>query len=242
MTCYTLPDMPELLQNNSLADQLSRLLTKQITSGQRVPGSRLPTEGQFAAEFGVSRSVVREAVARLKAEGLVQTRQGVGARVADPLVPGSFKLPEATATRDGVVGVFELRLAVESEAAAMAAARATVRQRAAITEALERAEASTEAGADGVAEDLAFHRAIVRGANNAYFDEFVLFLARYTLQQASLTRGNSRAARLLDQLGPEHRAIHAAIIARNPGAAREAVRTHFTNGIRRLSGRPPRPD
>src|SRR4029453_13921873 len=103
-------------------------LANDIRSGGRAPGARLPTEQALTTALGVSRTVVREAVAALRADGLVVTRRGSGAYVADPAA-GPFRIaaPKAAVLND-VLEVMELRLAVEVEAAALAAERASRRQ------------------------------------------------------------------------------------------------------------------
>jgi len=112
----------------NLAEQVIARLANDIRSGRLEPGARLPTEQALSSALGVSRTVVREAVAALRADGLVVTRRGSGAYVADPTA-GPFRIaaPKAAALAD-VLQVMELRLAVEVEAAALAAERASRRQ------------------------------------------------------------------------------------------------------------------
>src|SRR6266702_7953242 len=107
----------------SLTGELVARLADDITSGRIPPGSRLPTEQEMIATTGVSRTVVREAVAALRAEGLVITRQGVGAFVtANPRRPFRLEGGELDELRE-VIGVMELRTGVEVEAAGIAAER-----------------------------------------------------------------------------------------------------------------------
>src|SRR5271168_1745285 len=109
----------------SLSHALIERLTPDITSGRLAPGSRLPTEQEMIATTGVSRTVVREAVAALRAEGLVVTRQGVGAFVAAaPRRPFRIEGGELHSLRE-VIEVMELRTGVEIEAAGLAAERAS---------------------------------------------------------------------------------------------------------------------
>lgn len=225
------------VRKHGLADQLTLLLHDQITSGVRGAGSRLPTEDQLAREFDVSRSVVREAMARLKADGLVVTRQGYGAKVASSLSDAPFRFSGVVVdSREEVTWIFELRLAVESEAAALAAERATRAQRTAMKKALLRSNEATASGEDGVLEDFAFHRAVVHGANNPRYDDFVAFLSRRIVDQAIVSRRNSTLSNRIALLKEEHAAILDAILGRDPEAARAAARRHFTNGIRRFAG------
>src|SRR5262245_36664569 len=121
----------------SLTHALIERLTDQITAGELKPGAQLPTEQELIAATGVSRTVVREAVAALRAEGLVITRQGVGAFVAQtPRRPFRIDGGELQSLRD-VIEVMELRTGVEVEAAGLAAERASATQLRAIKDAYE---------------------------------------------------------------------------------------------------------
>ena len=114
--------------DTNLAEQVMARLSADIRGGRLAPGTRLPTEQMLTAELGVSRTVVREAVAALRADGLVVTRRGSGAYVADPSA-GPFRIvpPRVTSLSD-ILNVMELRLAVEVQAAGLAAERANRRQ------------------------------------------------------------------------------------------------------------------
>jgi GntR family transcriptional repressor for pyruvate dehydrogenase complex len=223
------------LRAGTLAERLSRRLAEQIVSGTLPLGSRLPTEERLAADYGVSRSVVRESFASLRSDGLIQIRQGQGATVASSLVAVPFRITEeALISQEGIVEVFELRLAVESEAAAMAAERATAAQRRAIEKAYKTLHKLSRADGDGVEEDFNFHHAIVQGANNRRFSEFVEFLSRKIHSQATITRKKSERMNRLMFVVQEHTAIYDAVMAGNADAARTAARDHFKNGITRL--------
>src|SRR5437763_14245546 len=113
----------------SLSGELVARLAEDITSGKIAPGSQLPTEQELIAATGVSRTVVREAVAALRAEGLVITRQGVGAFVSAMPQQAPFRIdPERMQSLDEILNVMELRLGVEIESAGLAAERASKAQ------------------------------------------------------------------------------------------------------------------
>src|SRR5690349_21447053 len=112
-------------------------LQAEIASGRLVEGARLPTEQEMMRALGVSRTVVREAVAALRAEGLVVTRQGLGAFVASDFQRRPFRIdPEGLRSIADVLNLMELRLAVEVETAGLAAERATGKQVRAVAQAL----------------------------------------------------------------------------------------------------------
>jgi DNA-binding FadR family transcriptional regulator len=178
---------------------------------------------------------VRETYASLRTDGIIQTRQGQGATVTSGMNAMPFRIPtDSLVSEQSIVEVFELRLAVESEAAGLAAQRATTAQRKAIGKALRMLEAAGERGEDGVEEDFGFHRAIVDGSNNSRYREFVDFLGWKIRDQATITRHKSELAHRMDLLRIEHSAIHDAIMRGDADAARTAARTHFQNGIQRF--------
>ena len=224
-----------LVRGAALAEQLNDVLSRQILAGERPAGSRLPTESQLAEAFGVSRTVVREAIARLRADGLVVTRQGLGAFVTESLQGSPFRLlAHADATREDIRELFELRMGLETEAAALAAERATKTQVRAIHAALTALEARFSVGEDGVDEDFGFHHAIASATNNSTYQRFLKFLEAHIRNQLVTTRLNTARAGRTGEINKEHRAIAEAIARRDPVRAREAARRHLRNGIERL--------
>jgi GntR family transcriptional repressor for pyruvate dehydrogenase complex len=223
------------LKSSNLTDQVSATLTERIAAGELTPGSRLPTEQELSTEFGVSRTVVREAISRLKSECLVETRQGSGAFVAQTKLGVPFRIdPNSVGSRDATVEILELRLAVESEAAALAAERATRKQLKAIRDAMEAVQAAFARGDAGLDEDLQFHRAIAEAANNRRYLELTEFLERYVRAQIELTGGTLARKGRMNETQNDHERIWQAIAARDADAARETARRHFRQGILRI--------
>lgn len=212
-------------------------LAEQIRSGRLAPGERLPTEQELTRAARVSRTVVREAVAALRAEGLVVTRQGVGAFVADQAAQAPFRIdPERVQSLDEVLSVMELRLGVEVESAGLAAERATRAQLRAIEQALETLEEAAGSGGSAVDEDLALHRAIAEATGNPEFVRFLQFIGRHLIPRrtvSGLTESMGGTQAYLRLLQEEHRRIVAAIRGRDPRGAREAMRRHLTRSIER---------
>ena len=222
---------------HKLSRGLFEQLAEQIRSGRLAPGSRLPTEEALTRAARVSRTVVREAVAALRAEGLVITRQGVGAFVSAEPQRAPFRIePERLESLADILNVMELRLGVEIESAGIAAERATRPQAKAIGAALEAIERAARAGRSAVDEDLAFHRAIAEATGNAEFPRFLQFIGRHLIPRRTVTglpeRMGGREA-YLALIQEEHRRIYEAIRDGQPGAAREAMRRHLTRSLER---------
>ena len=163
----------------SLTGELVARLTEDITSDKIVPGSQLPTEQELIAATGVSRTVVREAVAALRAEGLVITRQGVGA-----FVPENARRPlridfDRLSPLRAVLDVMELRTGIEIEAAGLAAARASTTQIRKIVQCLDAIDAALKRGEDAIAQDFALHCSIADATGNPQFRRFLEHLGRF---------------------------------------------------------------
>lgn len=224
----------------SRASGLIDRLAAEITGGRLRPGARLPTEQEMMATFGVSRTVVREAVAALRAEGLVETRQGVGAFVARDAQRRPFRIdPAETCSLADMLKVMELRTGVEVEAAGLAAERADAAARRRIKEALAALDAAVERGEAAIDEDFAFHQAIAAATGNPQFTRFLEFLGNFLIPRQSVRTGLRRAddlARYLRRIQPEHRRIAEAIAAGDAAAARVAMRQHLMRSRRRYQG------
>jgi GntR family transcriptional repressor for pyruvate dehydrogenase complex len=225
---------PIALKSTDLAEQLSSILATEIVNGKYPLGSRLPTEEKLSTDFRVSRSVVREAVARMKSDGLVTTRQGLGAFVAESFASVPFRFPVISEdSQKEVLEVFEFRLGVEAQAAALAAERATAAQLGEIYAALRAVEVAHSAGI-GVDQDLRFHRAIAQAANNRIYNKFITFLELHIRDQLDISLDKSKANERLPTINAEHEAIYEAIRSRDPDAAHNAVVTHLRNGMERI--------
>lgn len=230
------PPVDGRLGRETLADRLAARLSAQIEAGGLAPGDRLPTEAQLAATHGVSRSVVREAVHRVKSRGLLRSHQGSGVFVQAPPqhLPLEFD-PRVLDSLDAVVHVVEVRRVLEGGMAALAASRATPSQVAALRRALAAIDAAVAAGGDGVAEDLALHRAIGQATGNPQFSLLLGFLEQYLREAMRVTRGNeARRVDFTEAVRQEHRTLVDAIAAQDAAAARRAATRHLEHSERRL--------
>lgn len=228
-----------LRPTQSLSDQVTRELSAMVTGGVLQVGAMLPSEGQMAKDFGVSRTVVREAVSRLKADGLLSSQQGRGVFVAATRPTRGFAIAaDAGEGLHDLLPIVELRLGVEAEAAALAALRRRESDLTAMREAQARMEAAVARGevAGSVEADMAFHRAVCEATGNSHYTALFQYLSGHLLELISAGRRRSVAQRRVrfDPLA-EHAAILAAIVDGDPEAARAAARGHVENTMRRLS-------
>jgi GntR family transcriptional regulator, transcriptional repressor for pyruvate dehydrogenase complex len=224
------------LVTERLSDRLAVRIAEQIDGGALKPGDRLPTEQQFATAYGVSRTVVREAVHQLKSQGLVRSRQGSGVFVTAPPAHRAMAFdPKLLESIDAVVQMVELRRVIEGEMAALAAQRATRAQIAALRRALLAIDGATDAGELGVEQDLAFHRAIGEATGNPQFVRLLGILEAYLRDAMTVTKGyESMRTDFMEHVRREHRAIVEAVASGDAKAARRAATQHHLNGEQRL--------
>jgi len=214
----------------SLTAGVIEALRGEILSGALTPGDRLPTEPALIARFGVSRTVIREAIAELRADRLVESRHGVGVFVLDRPAPEPTGIPlPAFSKISDMIEELELRAAVEIEAAGLAAQRASPAQEAEIEDCHRRFAQAARSGAPSAEADYAFHMAIARATNNPRFELFLSQLGRRTIPREKLrdALGANPPAPDHARLEAEHADVAEAIARHDPGAARAAMRAHL---------------
>ena len=217
--------------------ELTQRLAAEILSGRLQPGARLPTEQELSLATGVSRTVVREAVAALRADGLVMTRQGLGAFVPADVQRRPFRIdPDEVKSAKDVLQILELRIGMEVEASGLAAERRTRDDLLQIEAALKSIEAEIDAGGNAVDADFQFHLAIFRSVHNRYFPQLLEFLGNFIIPRQIVNAASGsdpERLRYLRRIQAEHVAIYEAIRDQNNTAARNAARRHLTNSLRR---------
>jgi GntR family transcriptional repressor for pyruvate dehydrogenase complex len=228
-------------RRQKLSELVATGIKQRLAEGTLPAGSKLPSELRLTAEFGVSRTVVREAIASLAAEGLLAARQGSGVFVIDHPSRAFGALGLEIGTKISIaLNVLEVRMGVEIESAGLAAERRNGAQEAAIQEAFfefDRLLALNEATGK---TDFAFHRAIAAATNNPFYVEVLDALGERTIPcDVTSPWGTDSVLSHAYQVGlqREHLAILKAVSAQNPDAARTAMRTHLSNSQARYRAR-----
>jgi DNA-binding FadR family transcriptional regulator len=222
----------------SLAQSVVEHLQRRIRHGELKPGDKLPTELEITRAFGVSRTVVREAMSRLQAAELVETRHGIGTFVREGAEQAPFRIaPVDVSTLAELIAILELRMSLEAEAAALAAERRSAADLAGMRRALAQFERQIARSEDAVQADFDFHLRIAQAAGNRHFPELIRYLGtmlfpRTRVNSAQLA-GQARLA-YLRRVNREHVRIYAAIERRRPAAARAAMRAHLAKSRERL--------
>jgi DNA-binding FadR family transcriptional regulator len=218
-----------------LADQVALQLEEQIRAGRFLPGEKLPTEAVLVRQLEVSRTVVREAISRLRSRNLVESRQGSGVYVKEagiePLDLDSLR----QTSKDAVIQIAEVRRALESEVAELAAQRRSKEDLRRIRQTVADLAQAVRQGRDGVEEDVAFHRAIAQAAGNPFLIRTLDYLAQFLRSATRVTRANeARRADFSDAVTQEHDRILKAIEAGDAQGARQAATVHMRNAVIRI--------
>jgi DNA-binding FadR family transcriptional regulator len=228
----------ELIKRSpTLTDEVARMLSENIKSGNYRPGERLPTETELCKSYGVSRPVLREAISQLKFEGLVVPQQGRGVFVSDNGFKASMQIDiPSVEDKKEVLQILDLMLAVEVHSTGLAAKNHNRKQLAAIKKALDKLVMAISSGKLGSEEDLAFHNEIVKATNNRFLVTFSMFLGENIRHAIRTARKHTSALSGLSQdVIQEHEAIYHAIAEQNVDEARQAAERHLRNAVGRLS-------
>lgn len=218
----------------SLADVVFERMHRAIKSGAYQPDERLPTEHDLAAEFEVSRPVIREALRRLRDQGLIYSRRGAGSfvRAVGMKEPLGFGQLENVAD---LLNCYEFRLTVEPAAAAAAAARHDTNSLGAIRQALELMRDATNRQSHREDADFQFHLAIARAAQNSYFSTAMEALKDHIAVGMKFHGASvKREAAGLTRVFAEHEAIADAIAAGDGTRAKQLMHDHLTGSRERL--------
>lgn len=211
------------VRRSPLADQAAELLLERIRSGEWALGAKLPGETTLAPQLGVGRSTVREAIRQLAGRGVLASRQGAGVFVTALDVPDDW---DVVLRRADIVSVIEARIAVETEAAALAAERRTPTDLRTIRRALDHRDQQRGETVELVDADTAFHRAIVVAAHNPILAElFDGFTPR--LRQAMIDMLRLRGDHGDDADQDAHADLVEAIAGRDAGGAQARSRSHL---------------
>lgn len=231
-------DLNNRNKSRTLSTELAHVLIERIRSGGYAPGEKMPKEAAIMEEFGVSRTVVREAISYLQAVNMAETRHGIGTFVLRAEEGTPFRiLPEQMGTLRDTIALMELRIGIETEAAAIAAARRTTENMLAMRAALDAFSAAIEAGQDAASADFQFHREIALATQNSHFAEVMGSLGPGVIPRARLATDapdHPNRVMYLKRVHQEHESIYNAIRNQDVDSARAAIRTHLSNSRERL--------
>ncbi|EKZ99829.1 GntR family transcriptional regulator, partial [Cupriavidus sp. HMR-1] len=204
----------------TLTERVIQQLRGEIAEGTFPVGARLPTGKQLAERYGVSAAVIREVTEHLRSLGMIESRQGLGSTVRSRVSDSGFRLSGGADSTD-LADIFELRLDLESAAAAMAALHRTEQDIARMGALLDALAAQLDDADHGVEPDIQFHIAIATATHNKYYLQLLQYMTLQLHQAVRTARLNSsRQPGLPEQVHAEHVAIFDAIRARDAAQAR----------------------
>ncbi|MAF15870.1 MAG: GntR family transcriptional regulator [Marinomonas sp.] len=226
-----------LSKGDSLATTVAKQLEAEITSGRIQVGNKLPTESALCDLFGVSRTVIREAITQLKSLGLVETRRGVGTTVTRSMSSETVFAynVDPTAIKD-ILHILEIRMSVESAACALAAERRTEADLAKMERHFSEFDAALARGELARKEDYEFHLAICQATHNPFFKQFYEQFNKNVIPRANLVNSNLdhvASEEYLNRVRAEHEAILSSIRAKDADAAKEAMHQHLSRAYLR---------
>lgn len=228
---------PQPFTSVSLSDQVEKYVLDELRLQRLRPGDVLPPEAVLATQLGVSRAPVREAMARLRAAGLLDTKPGRGSVILSS-APNAVRFSSAPESTAFDVHLFELRVALETETAALAALRHDKSDLDAIQAAFDAMQAAAKAGTSNARADLAFHRAIAVATHNPYMVSMIEYISDKLAVFLLTAWDNSKRI----GAGPkpaqsEHVVLLDAICKRDADGARQAALAHLQASKLRLQAR-----
>jgi DNA-binding FadR family transcriptional regulator len=219
---------------SSVTEEAIDKIRERIISGDWGPGDRLPKESELAADLGLSRNSLREAVRALSQLRVLEVRQGDGTYVSSlepDLLLESTGFVSHLLLGETAIHLYEVRRILEAAAAGLAAARIDDSERQELRGSLERMRAARSVD-ELVEADVAFHAVIAKAAGNSVLTSLLASLSTRTMR-VRLWHGRT-ADEALDETREEHRRIFEAILAGDPELARAAATAHIASSERWL--------
>lgn len=218
-----------------LVDRVFEELRQRIEAGNYPPDTRLPSEHELAANLGVSRPIVRDALGRLREQGIVYSRQGAGTFVQASVSPQTQLAYSPVKTIADIQRCYEFRLTIEPDAAYFASQRRDEAAIKKIADALAELRDATSHQLHRTDADFMFHRAVAEAANNHYYTASMDALKPHIAVGMHLHGLSLMGPRLqLEHVFGEHEKIFRAVAEGRAADARDAMRTHLEGSRDRL--------
>lgn len=223
------------LRNDSLPKQVMLSLIKQITKDGMINGTRLPSENKLSIFFGVSRTVVREAISLLQESKIVETKKGSGTFLLDiNIAKQKYISLISDDSIQSLLDLLEVRRSIEAGAAEIAALRRTPSQLAEMEYWLKRIDLAVSENKLAYEEDANFHKAMVAATNNQYWIKLMDMLFAPIRSVVRVTRANEKRKDHLQTVRDEHFKIYNAIANCDSKMARATIENHLKNAVIRL--------
>jgi len=217
-----------------LSDQVVDFLKSEMNRGLFTPGEYLPSEAELAAHFGVSRTVIREALGKLKYDGLLESSQGSKSKVAKMGAKRVFRMEELDFVNlEEMLYLYEFRAIIESEASALAAKRRNDKDMEELRSLIKELDEAVEHAIDGTDKNIEFHKAVVRASKNVFIISFMDFFSGKIFDLVQSDRRHSKSVGLPSGVQQEHISIFEAIGEGDSKKARNETLRHIENAAKR---------
>jgi DNA-binding FadR family transcriptional regulator len=229
--------LQKIARRPHLSTLVASSISREIVEGRLKPGDQLPTEQSLAQTFGVSRNVIREAIARLRSEGQVWSHQGRGAFVSEPQKTADAVLKmyvDPITDSKGLAALFEFRTIVECQSAALAAERRSNTDLEGIGAALATMRTTPYGSVHWLTMDFDFHRRIAMATENRYIGQFMTFVADHVRDSILWSGDQSRSDELAKITLADHERILEAIADSDPVKASRAMKDHLAGAALRV--------
>lgn len=216
-----------------LYEEIAAQMIERIHAGELKPGDRLPPERALAEEYGVSRTVIREALRSMEMMGCVESRVGEGTFIKAPSLSDIVDPFSMVIAQNGRLGadLIEVRLILETEVAALAARRRDDAQLCALEETVREMERDIEGGGMGLQADETFHEILVNAAGNEALSVMLSMCSGMLSRTRPLTQSIKGVPRMALK---DHAAICEAVRIQDERAARRLMRSHLNRALRNL--------
>jgi GntR family transcriptional repressor for pyruvate dehydrogenase complex len=225
---------PEIKRSPKLSDQIVEFITAEIDSGTFNPGDYLPSEADLSVQFGVSRTVIREALGKLKYAGVLASSQGSKTKVAEEGGQRFFRMDGLEPVNLEEIGfLYEFRAILESEASALAALRRNEENIRSLCGLIEKLNLAVEKGRDATEDNINFHKEVVKASQNPFIFGFMNFLSGKIFDLVQADRNHSTHHGLPLDVQREHIKIYEAIKSGDSSKARNTTLVHLKNAAKR---------
>lgn len=225
---------PELKRAPKLSDQIADFLIAEIKKGSFSPGEYLPSEAKLSVQFRVSRTVIREALGKLKYDGILESSQGSKTKVSEEWTKQVYRMEELQPMNIEEMGyLYEFRAILESEASALAAKRRNRKDIETLEFLIENLSEAVKKELNGTNKNIEFHMAVVKASQNPFITDFMNFLSGKIFDLVQSDRNHSKHVGLPPDVQQEHVRILKAIKEGNADEARNATLMHLKNAAKR---------
>ncbi|GEM46844.1 FadR/GntR family transcriptional regulator [Deinococcus cellulosilyticus] len=220
----------EPLARQHLGESVAQKMADWIQQKRLLPGDRLPSENELIERFGVARTVIREAIAKLRALGIVEVYQGKGAFVAElPIELLLSRIRRLKPSRDGGQHLWEVREMLELQVVALATERCSMTDIATLEQALEQERKALEQGSNGADEDAHFHLLLAKSTHNPVLEDIVAEILGWIAPMRKQFRDKHPERR--QQAHAELREVLDGIKEGDALKAQQAMKRHLDSGF-----------